>query len=386
MADASIIYFPVGNGDTSLIRLSDNTNILIDCNITNKSKDNDEEKWYDLKDHLLKILRIDEAGASHLDLFVLTHPDQDHCLGLEDNFYLGDPNKFADSHKMDKKIFIDELWFTPRLFWPQESEASLCPSAQAILKESRRRMKVYREDRTQSSLPGNRLHVIGYSDNKRLEGLEDIIIVPGTHTDLINGGHKKDFSLFIHAPFRKYLESEDSERNETSVVFQARFIVDGEDRAGLALFGGDAQFEIWRDILNRSDKRDLQWDLLLAPHHCSWTFFSENDYKEDPNPSKESMELLDNKRAGAIVVASCKPIKDDDDNPPHYLAAEKYKEIVGKGKFYVTMEYPSSKQPGSLEFEITKMGPQRKDPSRAGTVTSSAAVNKFVKMPQTYGF
>jgi hypothetical protein len=386
MADASITYFPVGNGDTSLIRLSDDANILIDCNITNKSKEDDEEKWYDLKDYLLKVLKKDEKGTNHIDLFILTHPDQDHCLGFEDNFYIGDPKKFLNSANKDKKILIDELWFTPRLFLPQESEASLCPSAQAFLKEARRRIKVYKEDKTQSILPGNRLHIIGYSDNKRLAGLKDIIIAPGTFTNRINEVYKKDFSIFIHAPFRKNLDSEDSERNETSVVFQARFNVDGKDRAGLALFGGDAQYEIWRDILSRSDMSDLEWDLFLAPHHCSWTFFSENDYKDDSIPSKESMELLNNKRDGAIIVASCKPIKDDDDNPPHYLAAEKYKEIVGKKKFYVTMEYPSSEQPGPLEFEITKMGPQRKDPPRTGTITSSAAVNAVVKTPQTYGF
>ncbi|OPY48441.1 MAG: hypothetical protein A4E48_02744 [Methanosaeta sp. PtaU1.Bin060] len=385
MAGAAIIYFPVGNGDTSLIRLSDDTNILIDCNITNKSTEDDEEKWYDLKDHLLKILRKDERGIFHIDLFILTHPDQDHCRGFEDHFYIGDPNNLNDSAKNNKKIFIDELWFTPRLFLPT-NEDSLCASAQVFLKEARRRIMVYKENKVLSKLPGNRLQIIGYSDNKRLEGLKDIVIVPGTLTNLINADHKKDFSLFIHAPFRKDLDSEDSEKNETSVVFQARFVVDGEDRAGLALFGGDAQYEIWRDILDRSEEGDLQWDLFLAPHHCSWTFFSEIDYKDDPNPRKESLELLTNKRKGAIVIASCKPVKDDDDNPPHYQAAQKYKEIVGEKDFYVTMEYPSSEQPLPLEFEITKKGPQRKDPPRSGTIASSAAINKVVRVPQTYGF
>jgi hypothetical protein len=32
--DPRITYFPVGNGDCSLITLSDNTQILIDCNTT----------------------------------------------------------------------------------------------------------------------------------------------------------------------------------------------------------------------------------------------------------------------------------------------------------------------------------------------------------------
>src|SRR5437762_9341727 len=58
------------------------------------------------------------------------------------------------------------------------------------------------------------------------------------------------------------------------------------------LFGGDAGAAIWSKILRRSDKDTLQWDLFLAPHHCSWSFFSELPYKENKIPADDSLEIL----------------------------------------------------------------------------------------------
>jgi len=37
--DPRITYFPVGNGDCSLITLSDDTQIIIDCNTTADASD-----------------------------------------------------------------------------------------------------------------------------------------------------------------------------------------------------------------------------------------------------------------------------------------------------------------------------------------------------------
>jgi hypothetical protein len=49
MGDAFITYFPVGNGDMSLIQLSDKTGIIIDCNIIQE-----DETWLDIHSYLLK--------------------------------------------------------------------------------------------------------------------------------------------------------------------------------------------------------------------------------------------------------------------------------------------------------------------------------------------
>lgn len=383
MNDASITYFPVGNGDTILIRLSDKTDMIIDCNITKESRDSVDEIQYDVHDHLLKVLKKDQTNIPHVDVFILTHPDEDHCRGFNETFYTGDPARFSDSHRREGLILIGELWFTPRIFSPHEDE--LCEYAKVFRKEANRRMELYKNKKEGRNNPGNRLRIIGYTDNEEFEGLENIITIPGNSINLINGSSKDDFSFFVHAPFRKDIDSEWSERNDTSVILQARFDVDGEQRAGLAFLGGDPGCAIWEDILERSKDEDLQWDLFLAPHHCSWTFFSEKPYKDNKIPSEKSLELLGKKREGAIVIASCKPIKRDDDNPPHYAAAQQYKKVVGEKKFYATMEYPDARRPLPLKFEISRNGPVKVDSSKSSAIASSAAIQSTIGNPQTYG-
>ena len=90
MGDASITYFPVRNGDTCRIRLTDGTDIVIDCNITEESRDPSVKERYDVHAHLVEQARK-ENGVPHVDAFVLTHPDTDHCRGFKDTFFAGDP-------------------------------------------------------------------------------------------------------------------------------------------------------------------------------------------------------------------------------------------------------------------------------------------------------
>ena len=102
-------------------------------------------------------------------------------------------------------------------------------------------------------------------------------------------------------------------------------------------------------------------------------------------PAKESLTILGKGLAGAAVIASCKPIKDDDDNPPHYAAMEEYVDVVGTDKFYALSERPKEEQPLPTTFEISANGPVLIDPKTAGVIASSAAIQRVVKTPQTYG-
>src|SRR5829696_8589330 len=94
MGDASITYFPVGNGDTSLIKLGDKTTVIIDCNIRCDANDEEVEECYDVHAHLLEELERDGQGRPFTDVFVLTHPDQDHCRGFETSFHTGDLSSY----------------------------------------------------------------------------------------------------------------------------------------------------------------------------------------------------------------------------------------------------------------------------------------------------
>ncbi|MFA5269759.1 MAG: MBL fold metallo-hydrolase [Methanoregula sp.] len=381
MTDPSITYFPVGNGDTSLIRLSNGQNILIDCNITNDSKDESDETTYNVHSHLQSIVKK-EKEVPYIDAFILTHPDEDHCRGFGETFYTGDPSAFAEKHKKDGLIRIDELWFSPRIFSPHEKDMS--ETAKIIRKEATRRLKLYQGKKSEKNNSGNRLRIIGYTDNPDLKGAEEVITTPGNSINAINGSTLKDFSFFVHAPFKKDTDAKWAERNDTSVVLQARFDIEDEKDAARIFFGGDSGFEIWEDIVKRSKEATLKWDIFMAPHHCSWSFFNTTPYNEDDEPSKSSLELLNKRCSGAIIVASCKPIKNDDDNPPHFAAKQQYVKAVGKDNFIVMGEYPDSKQPQPLIFTMTKKGPQKMDLS-FNKLNTTSAISSVLKTPATYG-
>ena len=377
MADASITYFPVGNGDTALVKLTDGTTILIDLCICS-----DDEEKYDVHGHLVGELRA-EKGIPHADAVVLSHPDQDHIRGWSTYFYSGDPSRYSEGHKKEGRIIADELWFAPRIFAPHEKE--LCEEARRFRDEVNRRIELFRKCSASSNLAGNRFRVIGFSDNPDLQGLERFLTVPGNVTNTVNGSTKKDFEMFVHAPTKKDSDSKWSERNDTSIVLQLRFRVGDDPRAALAMFGGDAHCGIWSNIIEKSKTADLEFDLFLGPHHCSWTFFSEEP-SEEANPDDVILDFLSTKkREGAIVVCSSKPIKDDDDNPPHYIAYEAYEGIFGGDRVLCTMEHPNEDEPTPLYFTMTQNGPVKDDYPKKSQVLSSAALTSAVATPRTYG-
>jgi beta-lactamase superfamily II metal-dependent hydrolase len=380
--DVTITFFPVGNGDTSLITLADNSNILIDLNVRQDSVDDDEPSCYDVHEHLLRELPRDADDRPHLDVFVVTHPDQDHVRGVETIFYFGPPGKYGKKHKDAGLIIVDELWFAPRIFGAHED--ALCDDAEKVRAEAERRIEVFKVSKTKVLDAGDRVRIIGFTDNEDLKKLTKIMVAPGTVLDSFNHKDRDDFEFFVHAPFKRDSDDEDGCRNDTSIVLQARFTVGNDKRAALAFFGGDAGCCIWEDIVNRSDDEDLEWDLLLAPHHGSWTFFSETS-SEDEEHSDTIMGFLDKRREGAVVVVSSKPIEDDDNNPPHYIAAERYREKVGEDNVYCTADEGTEDKPEPLHFSITANGPVKDRYGGSSEVRSSAARKSTITTPKTYG-
>lgn len=385
MSYPTIIYYPVMNGDTSFIRLDDNSTIIIDCNITKDSHDEDIESRYDVHKSLLNELKRDNKKRPYTDAFINTHPDQDHLRGFNTTFHTGDPDDYDFNENEDEpeKIIIGELWFSRRIF--SNFENNLSSEAEAFYEEAKRRIELYKSGSSKRDLLGNRIHLIGYGTSELTKDLEEITTVPGNEIDVINGSKKDNFKFFVHAPFRKHVDSEETERNNTSVVLQAIFKVDYVERAGLAFFGGDAKWDIWKIILEISAEEHLEWDLLLAPHHCSWSFFNEVPYEENKIPTESSLKFIEKHRKGAIVIASSKPIKDDDRNPPHYAAAELYKELVGRESLICTGENPKVDNPEPIIFSITSNGPVREEPDTSSNNNILAAAAAVLTKPKTYG-
>ena len=79
---ASIVFFPVDNGDMTLITLADGRTILVDINIR-QDADNPLTSTYDVASDLRGRLKRDMNNRPFVDVFLLSHPDKDHCTVLQ---------------------------------------------------------------------------------------------------------------------------------------------------------------------------------------------------------------------------------------------------------------------------------------------------------------
>lgn len=370
-----IKFYPVDNGDTTLITLTDKSTILVDCKMRTSAEDEDDTTKYDVKKDLLNsIQKRDTDKKPFLDLFILTHPDKDHCHGFDKHFYKGKPENYGKANKENDEIIIDEMWVTSMLFNGSSNE-----DAKAFKKEAERRRKLWENDDAEKDKPGNRIRMIGYDGDKRFENLP--ASVPGDIQNQINGSKKNNFEFFIHSPFKNTLieATAEKDKNFSSIVLQARFKINSTDKdyAALVLLGGDADHYNWKEIYDKSVKHSnldkLSWDIFLAPHHCSWTYFNDvpyGDSEENKKPKETSLKVLDCKKGKAIIIASCKVIKNNDDNPPHYQAKQQYvKKLDDKSNFIELAKEPSEDAPEPVEFTITANGP-----SQAPKKTSNGAL------------
>lgn len=393
MSNSIIKYYPVGNGDMTLLALKDGKSadqtILIDCNIRECAKGDDDKTKFDAKDDLLKSIKKRDNNP-FIDVFVLTHGDEDHCRGFKKNFYQGDPQKYSAKNRDANEIIIDEMWFSPMI-----AELATNEDEDVIQSEAERRLKLHREKDSNRNLPGNRILIIGYDGNKKYEDLDHLRYIPGNIITEINTIERKTFSVFIHAPYKQQLQDSEKDKNHTSIVFQARFKAkeNDSDFSCLAMFSGDGDHHAWKIILEKTKKYEndvkekaLKWDLFLAPHHCSWTFFNDTPQTENKDPQKDSLEVLDNKRSNAKVIASSKEIFDDDDNPPHYAAKKEYVNKVTASKFINTETYKlKGKTPQPIIFEITSQGPVPPKEEEGGSKGAGGASLGAINTPSTYG-
>lgn len=347
----SIKFYPVGNGDCDLITIGGaNKKMMFDCNFRQKAEDDNDEMYDVLGDLLDNELTTKKCGLPFLDAFLLTHPDQDHCRSFADKFYLGDPDAVSQSAKDDKKILIGELWYSPRVF--EELTGDLNADAKAFKKEAKRRMELYKSDSRKADKDGNRIRIIGWTDTPDLKGLEDRIVTPGNTISEVNGTNCRYFEMFIHAPFKNDIAGED--RNMTSIVSQLRFDSEKERQIARVFLAGDTEWRIIEEIMDKtSDDNNLKWDLLEAPHHCSYKFFAD-DREDDPN--QKSLDFLDKSESNAFVISSSKVVKQNSDNPPCQKAKNRYTDRVGKSNFLCTSGTSEDEADKPIIFEIDNDG------------------------------
>ena len=349
--DLGMVFWPVGTGDSSTVVVTEDVLMQVDLN-DRDSADDDETPEVPVVDLLIDSLPVGDDGRPFLAAFVLTHADKDHCSG------------FAD---LLEKATIGELWATPRM-WRELADdpdaEDLCEDAQAFHKEVRHRVEeVKKAVAAGDEIPvGKRVLVVGYDTAEKEHSYHDLpgeyLLKPGQSITKINGvDHSDRFNAFIHAPFKDDCAGP---RNETSLSMQVTLTGDGDSDARILLFG-DLAYDTIIKIFEYSEQNDraqyLEWDLFLAPHHCSKKVMYIREDGEDIRKDDILEKFETYGRDGSVVVASSRPIPSSNtagDNPPHRKAANRYQEIADR--FICTMEWPSIADPSPVVLAVDASG------------------------------
>ncbi len=317
-----LVFWPVGNGDSTTIVVDSEICLQVDLNHLEKSEENDDASWAIIDELADRLPSVD--GRPYLAAFALTHPDQDHCRG------------FAE---LLDRVDIGELWFTPRVFL--EYNEDLCDDAEEFKKEAERRVK---ETIKAGGDPGtgNRVRVFGYSELLEEDDFEDFpedrLTVPGNEITLIDEEDVSgEFRAFIHAPFK---DDDAGDRNDTSLGMQVT-LYDGDQELCALLFG-DLSYPILQRIFEHTEEADdLAWNVLLAPHHCSKAAMYWKDENDDEEKLKKHIveEMDEASLEPNRVVSSSNSVPSSNksgDNPPHAKAKTQYEKITDS--FLCTMD------------------------------------------------
>ena len=353
-------FFPVDNGDMTLVETEEGNKILIDLNIRAAANDENDDTS-DVASKLREKLSRDGNGRLFVDALLVSHPDEDHCRGLKKHFHLGPPEDWSE--KADE-IFVREIWSSPMVFRRASRKHVLCDDAKAFNAEARRRVRKYR-DLSGNVVDGNRILILGEDEDGKTDDLGAILVKVDGEFSRVNGTYDPSIKALLLGPLpAKDDDDEDVlSKNNSSTILRLSLAGGGTADKCLFLTGGDAEVVIWERLWQRhqwnSDR--LSYDILLSPHHCSWhslSHDSRSEKGEEAEVSDAARKALGQARSGATIVASSKAIKDDDDDPPCVRAKREYVDIVDgvSGTFKCTGEHPSESSPDVMEFEIEAQG------------------------------
>lgn len=387
---ASITFFPVGNGDMTLITFDNGQKLLADLHVR-KAADDDDDHTPDVMADLRGRLTRDEEGRLFVDGFLLSHPDKDHICGLETHFHLGPPDEWDED---DDKILIREMWSSPVIFRRASKDHVLCDDAKAWAKEARRRVALYREKGT-ATVEGDRIQIMGEDEDGKTDDIIAIVVKTEGIVTKLNRVASGTFEGRLLAPVPHSDDEELDEllgKNHSSVVL--RFSIRGGgilDKCRL-LTGGDAEVAIWERLWGKHGTYQADWlsyDILQAPHHCSWhslSYDSYSTYGEDAEVCEDARSALAQIRKGAIVVASSKAIDPDEADPPSDRAKREYISIVdGKSERFICVADVWNDEERALQYEITSSGITKVVKSAAKAAVTALGIGATAAQARAHG-
>jgi beta-lactamase superfamily II metal-dependent hydrolase len=389
---ATIEFFPVGSGDMTLVRLASGKTILIDINIRGNADKENEKDFPDVAAMLKN--RLDrQNGIPFIDVFMLSHPDQDHISGLQNHFHLGAPSlaEEADNEK-DQKILIREMWSSPLTFRRAKKEDTTTPNAEAWKEEAKRRVKMFKNKEQGADEDGNLIRVLGDDIEHKTDGIERLLVKTGDVFNEICREFDDTFSALLLAP-KFVTDAEEADalagKNNTSIVIQISLASkSGEPLETKFLTGGDAEVDIWKRIWNRNKDQPekLGYHILQTPHHCSLGSLSSDSYNDRGDQKgkgeqcvidEEAHKALSQAENKALIIAS---MDEPERESGRGLARRKYTDIAEgqDGKMRVTMVDCKDKP---LKITITGSGPDL-----SGAKTARAVPPKVEKANPEGGY
>lgn len=358
---ASITFFPVDNGDMTLITFDNDQTLLIDIKVRKAADDLDDDTP-DVMTDLRGRLKRDEKGRLFVDGFLLSHPDADHICGLERHFHLGPPDDWV---KDDDKILIREMWSSPIVFRRADKNHVLCADAKAWAKEARRRVQRFRDSGT-ATVEGDRIQIMGEDQDGKTDDILAIVVKTDGLVTSLNRVASGTFEGRLLAPM-PHDDDDDLEellgKNQSSVII--RFSIRGGGILDKCRFlsGGDAEVAIWERLWAKHGVSNADWlnyDVLQVPHHCSWhslSYDSYSTYGEDAEVCEDARNSLAQIRKGAIIVASSETIEPEDRDPPSDRAKREYVSIVDDDEDrFLCVANVWIDEERALQYDITTSG------------------------------
>lgn len=364
MPKTQVRYYPVGNGAMTLIKLDDEyrTSILIDMCILNAADDKEDKGVYDVASDLRKNLERGPDNRLHLNLLIHSHGDDDHVHGIQNHFWLGDPKNYKSNSGEPEKIIVDEIWSSTRYRKYDTQNFSLGDDAKALSKEIRRRVGKL------ANGVGDLVHILG--DNLLDDDDEQVpqsIRYGVTTTITTIAGHSiPDFSVQVLGPLAREQDEDDKtfdDKNRGSLIIRIDRTAThftGSKRVNSLLFGDDTEVRTWERLYEKGWRERLKYDLMLAPHHCSWHSLShEKSEAKDAEVSDNARLALNNRNNGAYIILSCLSDKDEGDESKKRGRAKAravYESIVGAKNVLCTGEHKIGGTPVPIVFSLTASG------------------------------
>jgi len=356
-----IIFYPIGNGDTCLIRLESGKRIGFDF-----ADLHDPDDASDKRMPLAKNYKADLGWPKRkeIDVLAITHGDIDHVKGIPEHFWLD----HAEKYQGNDRIKIKELWVPAALIVEEGSE----DDTKIIRAEARHRFL----KKTGIRVFSRPEHLKDWLEKqgKRFADYQDLITnagrtVPGWTLDA------QGIEFFVHSPFAEKDGEKILDRNDNCLVMQAVLRIENEDTR--FLLTSDITYEELERIVaatcgHERDER-LAWDIYKIPHHCSYKSLAEEKGKQKTEPTKKIAWLLDQGAERSVMVCSSDVIPTETtDQPPHIEAYRTYQDTEKRldADLVVTMDNPTKKAPERTVIEVGK----DKAKLKKSAITASIAV------------